>query len=274
MNRIQKLFAKTRAEGRGAFVAYITMGSPTLDESVKAADTLLTNGADILELGVPFSDPMADGAVIRAAAGRALQNGVNVAKILARVPEIRAKHPDSPLVMFSYYNLIFHYGLDKFAKEAAAAGIDALLVVDVPLEDREEILDAIRPHGLTLVPLVAPTTPPERIKQIAQGLEDSFVYTVTVNGITGARAELPPELEARLAEVKNAVGDVPVCAGFGISTHEQTKMITHVCDGFVVGSALVKVLDTSATPQEDLAKFASDLTGRPDARAGSKCSVG
>ena len=171
MNRIQKLFQKTRAEGRGAFVAYLTMGAPTLEASVAAGETLLANGADILELGVPFSDPMADGPVIRAAARTALANGVNLAQILEAVKRLRAKHPDAPLVVFSYYNIIYRYGLERFAADAAAAGADAVLAVDVPFEDRDELLSALRPHGLTLVPLIAPTTDIDRVKQIAAGME-------------------------------------------------------------------------------------------------------
>ena len=239
MNRIQKLFAKTRAEGRGAFVAYLTMGAPTLEASVAAGDTLLSNGADILELGVPFSDPMADGPVIRAAARTALENGVNLAQILKAVGQLRAKHPDAPLVVFSYYNIIYKYGLERFAADAAAAGADAVLAVDVPLEDREEILDVLRPHGLTLVPLISPTTGPERIAATAKGMEDSFLYAVTVKGVTGQRDSLPPELASRLEEIRG-ITSVPVVAGFGIRTPEDGAKIARHCDGFVIGSALVE----------------------------------
>ena len=260
MNRIQKLFAKTRAEGRGAFVAYLTMGAPTLEASVAAGDTLLSNGADILELGVPFSDPMADGPVIRAAARMALENGVNLAQILKAVGQLRAKHPDAPLVVFSYYNIIYKYGLERFAADAATAGADAVLAVDVPLEDREEILDVLRPHGLTLVPLIAPTTGLDRIKEIAAGMEDSFLYVVTVKGTTGVRSELPPDLAARLSAIKAAV-DVPICAGFGVSTHAQAEMISKAADGYIIGSALMRVLTDSPHPTAALAAFAKEVTG-------------
>ncbi len=239
MNRIQKLFAKTRAEKRGAFVAYLTMGAPTLAASFDAAETLLGEGADILELGVPFSDPVADGAVIRNAANRALANGVTLADILAQIPPLRAKHPDTPLVVFSYYNPIYKYGLERFAADAAKAGVDAILVVDVPLEERGELLDVLRPQGLTLVPLISPTTGEERIRASAAGMEDSFLYVVTVKGVTGQRASLPPELAARLEEVKSLTS-VPVVAGFGIRTPEEGARIAAHCDGFVIGSALVE----------------------------------
>ena len=239
MNRIQKLFAKTRAEKRGAFVAYLTMGAPTLAASFDAAETLLGEGADILELGVPFSDPVADGAIIRTVANKALANGVTLADILERIPALRANHPDTPLVVFSYYNPIYKYGLEQFAADAAKAGVDAVLVVDVPLEERGELLEVLRPQGLTLVPLISPTTGEDRIRASAEGMADSFLYAVTVKGVTGQRAHLPPELAARLEEIKSLTS-VPVVAGFGIRTPEEGAKVAAHCDGFVIGSALVE----------------------------------
>lgn len=239
MNRIQKTFARCKAEGKAAYVAYLTMGAPTLEKSFAAAETLLGEGVDILELGVPFSDPVADGAVIRAAANRALANGVTLADVLAGVSELRARHPDTPVVVFTYYNILYSYGLKRFADEAAQRGVDAVLVVDLPLEERGELLDVLRPVGLTLVPLVAPTTGPERVRAIAEGLEDSFLYAVTVKGTTGQRASLPPELASRLTEIKRLVS-LPVVAGFGIRTPEEGAAVASHCDGFVIGSALVE----------------------------------
>lgn len=239
MNRIQKTFARCKAEGKAAYVAYLTMGAPTLEKSFQAAETLLGEGVDILELGVPFSDPVADGAVIRAAAQRALANGVTLDDVLAGVPGLRTRHPETPVVLFTYYNVIFSYGLKRFAETAAARGVDAVLVVDLPLEERGELLDVLRPAGLTFVPLLAPTTGPERIRASAKGLEDSFLYAVTVKGTTGARAALPPELASRLTEIKRLV-DVPVVAGFGIRTPEEGAKVAAHCDGFVIGSALVE----------------------------------
>ena len=241
MNRIQKLFAKTRSERRGAYVAYLTMGAPTLEGSFAAAETVLAEGADILELGVPFSDPVADGAVIRKAANAALANGTTLADILAALPALRARHPETPLVLFSYYNPICKYGAERFAADAAKAGADAVLVVDLPLEERAELVDVLRAHGLTFVPLIAPTTGAERIVASAKGLEDSFLYAVTVKGVTGQRASLPPDLSARLAEIRRLT-DVPVVAGFGIKTPEEGQRVAALCDGFVIGSALVQRL--------------------------------
>ena len=239
MNRIQKTFMRCKAEGKAAYVAYLTMGAPTLEKSFAAAETLLGEGVDFLELGVPFSDPVADGAVIRAAANRALANGVTLADVLAGVSELRARHPDTPVVIFTYYNILYSYGLKRFADEAAQRGVDAVLVVDLPLEERGELLDVLRPAGLTLVPLVAPTTGPARVRAIAEGLEDSFLYAVTVKGTTGQRASLPPELASRLTEIKRLV-NLPVVAGFGIRTPEEGAAVASHCDGFVIGSALVE----------------------------------
>ena len=239
MNRIQKTFMRCKAEGKAAYVAYLTMGAPTLEKSFAAAETLLGEGVDFLELGVPFSDPVADGAVIRAAANRALANGVTLADVLAGVSGLRARHPDTPVVIFTYYNILYSYGLKRFADEAAQRGVDAVLVVDLPLEERGELLDVLRPAGLTLVPLVAPTTGPARVRAIAEGLEDSFLYAVTVKGTTGQRASLPPELASRLTEIKRLV-NLPVVAGFGIRTPEEGAAVASHCDGFVIGSALVE----------------------------------
>lgn len=239
MNRIQKTFARCREQGRAAYVAYLTMGAPSLEKSFAAADTLVGEGADILELGVPFSDPVADGTVIRQAANVALGNGVTLADVLEKVPVLRRSHPETPIVIFTYYNVIFSYGLGRFAEEAARRGVDAVLVVDLPLEERKELLDVLRPVGLTLVPLIAPTTGAERVRASASGLADSFLYVVTVNGTTGQRATLPPELSARLRAVKELV-DVPVVAGFGIRTPEEGAQIARDCNGFVIGSALVE----------------------------------
>lgn len=238
-NRIQKTFARCKAEGKAAYVAYLTMGAPTLEKSFQAVETLLGEGVDILELGVPFSDPVADGAVIRAAAQKALANGVTLDDVLAGVPALRARHPDTPIVIFTYYNIIFSYGLKRFADAAAARGVDAVLVVDLPLEERDELLDVLKPAGLTFVPLIAPTTGPDRIRASAKGLEDSFLYAVTVKGTTGQRTALPPELASRLTEIKRLV-NVPVVAGFGIRTPEEGAQIAAHCDGFVIGSALVE----------------------------------
>ena len=240
-DRIKRCFARAKAEGLGAFVAYLTMGYPTLAQSEAAVDDLVAGGVDIVELGVPFSDPFADGAVIRSAAYEALKQGVTLDGVLAAAKRIRARHPETGLVVFTYYNLIFSKGLEAFAQAAADAGIDAVLSVDLPLEERDELLDVLRPHGLTVVPLIAPNTPLERVVASAAGLDDTFLYVITVKGTTGARTELPADLTARLDAIRAAV-KIPIAAGFGISTRAQAEVVSRHADGFVVGSALVKRL--------------------------------
>lgn len=240
-DRIKRCFARAKVEGRGAFVAYLTMGYPTLAQSEAAVDDLVAGGVDIVELGVPFSDPFADGAVIRSAAYEALKQGVTLDGVLAAAKRIRARHPETGLVVFTYYNLIFSKGLEAFAQAAADAGVDAVLSVDLPLEERDELLDVLRPHGLTVVPLIAPNTPLERVVASAAGLDDTFLYVITVKGTTGARTELPEDLTARLDAIRAAV-KIPIAAGFGISTRAQAEVVSRHADGFVVGSALVKRL--------------------------------
>ena len=250
-DRITKCFAKAKAEGRGAFISYLTMGYPTLAKSEEAVDDAIAGGVDIVELGVPFSDPFADGAVIRSAAYEALKQNVTLDDVLAAAKRIRAKHPDTAIVLFTYYNLVFSKGLEIFAKAAAEADIDAVLSVDLPLEERDEMLDVLKPYGITYVPLIAPNTPIERVIASTEGLENSFLYIITVKGITGARAELPADLTARLDAIRDAV-KLPIAAGFGISTKAQAEVVSAHADGFVVGSALVKRLGAEGSLKGEL----------------------
>ena len=240
-SRIQKCFERSRAAGRPAFVAYLTIGYPSLEASERAIDRLIGEyGADIIEFGVPFSDPFADGAVIRAAAYEALKQGVTMEDTLTLAARVRAKHPDTPLVVFSYYNLILSMGVEPFAEKAAAAGVDAVLSVDLPLEERDELLAPLKAHGLTMVPLIAPNTPIERVVESAAGVEDSFLYVITVKGVTGVRGELPPELTSHLDAIRTAV-NIPIVAGFGIASREAgTALVKGHADGYVIGSAIVK----------------------------------
>lgn len=245
--RIRNAFAKAKAKGRGAFIAYLTIGYPSLDECERAADELIAGGADILELGVPFSDPFADGGIIRKAAYAALEQGVTLDDVIAFAKRIRSKHPETGLVLFSYYNVIFSKGLANFAAAVEDAQIDAVLAVDLPLEEREELLRELRPRGISFVPLIAPNTPLERIKASEAGLDDSFLYVITVKGTTGERTELPSDLSARLDAIRDAA-HLPVAAGFGISTLAQAREVSRHADGFIVGSALVKCLMEGRPP--------------------------
>ena len=245
--RITNAFAKAKAENRGAFIAYLTMGFPTPDASEQAVDDVIAGGADIVELGVPFSDPFADGGVIRSAAYEALRQGTTLDWTIALAKRLRARHPDTGIVLFSYYNLIFSKGLEAFADAAADAGIDAVLAVDLPLEERDELLEFLKPRGVGYIPLIAPNTPIERVIESEAGLENSFLYVITVKGTTGARTALPPDLTARLDAIR-AVAHIPVAAGFGISTKAQGEEVCRHADGFIVGSALVKCLADGKKP--------------------------
>ena len=246
-SRIKNCFLKAKSEGRGAFVAYLTMGFPTIEASERAADEAIAGGADVLELGVPFSDPFADGGVIRSAAYEALKNGVTLSDVIALAERLRTKHPETGLVLFSYYNPVFSMGLDAFARAVADAGIDAVLVVDLPLEERDELLSRLRPYGVGFVPLIAPNTPLERVKESEDGIGDSFLYVITVKGTTGERTELPPDLAKRLDAIR-AVAHLPIAAGFGISTRAQADEVSRHADGFIVGSALVKCVAEGRPP--------------------------
>ena len=246
-HRISNAFAKAKAEGRGAFVAYLTMGYPSIAASEQAVDDVIASGADIIEFGVPFSDPFADGGVIRSAAYEALKQGVTLDDVIALAKRLRARHPETGFVLFSYYNLIFSKGLENFADAVADAGIDAVLSVDLPLEERDELLSVLAPRGVSYVPLIAPNTPIERVKESEAGLENSFLYVITVKGTTGARTELPPDLADRLDAIR-AVSHLPIAPGFGISTKAQAEEVSRYADGFIVGSALVKCLAEGKKP--------------------------
>lgn len=250
-DRIAKCFMKAKKEGRSAFVAYLTIGYPSLAESERAVDRLIEEGADIIELGIPFSDPFADGAVIRAAAYEALKGGVTLNDALALASRVRSRHPDTPLVVFSYYNVILSYGNENFASMAEKAGIDAVLVVDLPLEERDELLSVIKPHGITMIPLIAPNTPLDRVAESAHGVEDGFLYIITVKGVTGVRGDLPPELTERLDAIRKTV-NMPIVAGFGIASRKQGEaLVKGHADGYVIGSAIVKKLGANGLESKE-----------------------
>ncbi len=255
--RLQSAFARAKAEGRAARVLYMPCGFPSMAETEAAMEALIAGGADVLELGVPFSDPIADGPVIQAAGQQALAGGVNLPKILDLAACLRAKHPETGLVLFSYYNPILAYGPERLCADAAAAGVDGLLVVDVPHEEEAELRPIAEAAGQSWIPLVSPATTPERAKELVAGC-DGFVYVITVRGITGERKALPPELTDRL-EALRRVTDLPLAAGFGISDHATAEAIAAHADGYVVGSAAVRALAEGGIPR--LSAFLTALRG-------------
>jgi len=237
MNRIDSLFASLKTEGRTAMIAYITGGDPTLEASGKIARALERSGVDLLELGIPFSDPLADGATIQAAAGRAIAAGASVPGILDLVREIRTTS-QIPIVLFTYLNPVYVYGFEKFQADAAAAGADGLLLLDLPPQEAARNSELASAHGLKTIRLIAPTTPPERLQEITDAAE-GFIYYVSREGVTGEQSSLSLDIAERVAAIRNLT-NVPVAVGFGISNPEQAATVAALADGVVVGSAIVR----------------------------------
>jgi len=250
-NRIDDVFAACRREKRKALILYLCAGDPSLDATAKLIPALAEAGADLIELGIPFSDPMADGPVIQAASQRALDAGASLKGILAMARHLQPALK-TPLVLFSYFNVMLQYGLDKLAAESAAAGIHGWLTVDVPAEEAGEIQPLLDRHQLHRILLLAPTTPPERAKKLLQKA-GGFVYYITVTGVTGARQAVPADLAENLASIKRLT-NLPVAAGFGVSTPAMARAVAAHADGVVVGSALVKILADAPSPEAGLAK--------------------
>lgn len=244
MSRIGERFARCRAEGRAAFVAFLTAGDPSLDRTVEAALQLEEGGADVLELGVPFTDPLADGPVIQRASERALAAGTTLDGVLDAARRIRARSA-LPLLLFSYLNPLLRPGLARLADAAREAGVDGALVTDLPPEEAGEWIGIARERGLDTVFLAAPTSPDARLARIAASSR-GFVYAVSRTGVTGVQASVSGEA-GPLVERIRAATDVPVALGFGISSPEQCAAVAKVADGVVVGSALVRRLEEDPT---------------------------
>jgi tryptophan synthase alpha chain len=233
MKRIESLFKK---RDRCKLIAYVTCGD---GDTVAIVRALQRAGADAIELGIPFSDPIADGPVIQAAAQRALKNGTTTREVFAIARKIR-EESEIPLIAFSYLNPVLRYGAERFAADAAAAGIDSLLLTDLPPEDGGDVRSAMHAHGLGTVFLLAPTSTDARIKTIDRA-SDGFVYYVSTTGVTGTRSELDPSLLTRLDEVRGRLRN-PIAVGFGISKREHYELLRDRCDAIVVGSAIVRAI--------------------------------
>ena len=238
-NRIDQTFSRLRAAGEKGFIAYIAAGDPDLAQTAQIALALEAAGVDILEMGVPFSDPLADGTVNQAAAGRALASGTTVAGVLGGVRDLRARGLAMPIVLYTYLNPVYFYGFERFMAEAAAAGVDGLLILDLPPDEagRNEELRR-RPDALRMIRLIAPTTPPERIAQIAAAAE-GFIYFVSREGVTGGAHGVSASLGEQAAAIR-AVTTLPVAVGFGISTPADAREAARAVDAVVVGSAIVR----------------------------------
>jgi tryptophan synthase alpha chain len=259
LSRITDLFTQARAERRGVLVVYITAGDPSLHVTRALVPVLAQAGADIIELGMPYSDPLADGPTIQAAGQRALQAGTTVAGVIETVREIRHRS-QVPLVFMTCFNPIVQHGLASFAAAAADAGLDGVLVSDLPPEEAQEWVEAAWAHGLDTIFLVAPTTPLQRARLIVS-LSRGFVYVISRPGVTGARDELPADLEAFVERLRG-VTDLPLVVGFGISKPEQVRAVCRVAAGAVVGSAVVDLIGRLGAAEDlfyTVAHFVSQL---------------
>jgi tryptophan synthase alpha chain len=239
MSRLQSVFARARSANRAAFVAYVCAGDPDFETSVEVCRALLANGVDILELGVPFSDPLADGLTNQLAAQRALEGGMTAARVFELVRRVR-EFSDAPIVFYTYYNLVFANGVDAYVRAAKAAGVDGILTLDLPPEESGEVAAAGAAYGVDTVFIIAPTTPDERVTRIAAATT-GFLYYVSREGVTGVREQVAGNIPEALARIR-ARTTLPVVVGFGISTRAQVAQVAAHADGVVVGSALVNCI--------------------------------
>lgn len=239
MDRIADRFALAKKENRACFVAYVCAGDPDYQTSVDVCRTLAEGGVDILELGVPFSDPLADGLTNQLAAQRALESGMTADRVFDLVREVR-KFTDIPIVFYTYYNLVFSNGVERYVQRAREAGVDGMLTLDLPPEEADEVLAVSRRVGMKNIFIVAPTTPVSRMDRIAAAAS-GFIYYVSRAGVTGVRDDLAGDIGEAMTEIKNHT-DLPVVVGFGISTRAHVQQLAKLADGVVVGSALVNCI--------------------------------
>lgn len=243
-NRIDAVFSKLRETHSTAFVAYVAAGDPDFETSLEVIKGLADAGADIIELGLPFSDPLADGIVNQMAADRSLKSGMSTPRSLDLIRRFRETH-ETPIVLFTYLNPIFTYGFEKFHTDAVAAGADGILLLDLPPDEAALNIDLAAGAGLKHIRLIAPTTPPDRVKILAESAE-GFIYALSRTGVTGSHGAPSANIAALVASIK-AHTDVPVCVGFGITTPDQAAMVAQAADGVIVGSAIVKQVELHPT---------------------------
>jgi tryptophan synthase alpha chain len=242
--RLRATFESLNARGETALIPFIMAGDPSAEATAAILDALPGAGADIIELGIPFSDPMADGPAIQAAGNRALSAGMNVRGVLSLAQTFRKKHPDVPLVLMGYYNPILQMGLELFAENAALSGVDGVIIVDLPPEEQEELHALLHARHISFIRLIAPTTGEERLETLLRDA-DGFVYTIAVKGITGAGSSTSEVLESRIAQIRQHTR-LPIVAGFGIKTPGQAAALKGIANGVVIGSALIEAIQTHA----------------------------
>jgi tryptophan synthase alpha chain len=244
-NRIDRRFAALKEEGRAALVTFVMAGDPDYEHSLAILKALPDAGADVIELGMPFTDPMADGPAIQAAGLRALKSGQNMKRTLSLVREFRGSDGTTPIVLMGYYNPIYVYGTDKFLADATSAGVDGLIVVDLPPEEDQELCLPAREAGVNFIRLATPTTDDKRLPTVLRNTS-GFIYYVSITGITGAAAPDSGKVAQAVARIKRQT-KLPVCVGFGVRTADQARTIAEHADGVVVGSALVEAVRKSLT---------------------------
>ncbi len=250
MTRIDDTFARLQAEGKKAFVTYVMAGDPDYDTALEVVKGLPAAGVDIIELGLPFTDPMADGPTIQLAGQRALEAGMTLEKTLQTVRDFRAGDNTTPIVLMGYYNPIYSRGVDQFLSDAKEAGVDGLIIVDLPPEEDEELCIPAQKAGLNFIRLATPTTDDKRLPKVLQNTS-GFVYYVSITGITGAAAAQATDVGPEVARIK-ASTDLPIVVGFGIKTPESAEAIASVADGAVVGSAIVERVGRGDSPADIL----------------------
>jgi len=253
VSRIAERFAALRAKGEKALVGYIAAGDPSLAATAALVREMEAAGVDMIELGLAFSDPLADGPVIQAGTQRALVAGATTDKVLAMVAELRSSNVKVPILFMTYYNLLNRPGVDTFCARAKAAGIDGLILPDTPMEESDEVLEATRRHGIDFIQFVAPTSTPDRIERAAK-LATGFVYCVSLTGVTGFREQLPTRF---IEVVKSAQSHTktPVLVGFGISTPDHVRQVSAIADGVIVGTAMVRICGLDLPQDEMVAKM-------------------
>lgn len=264
LEHVARAFEAARAEGRAALMPYFTLGYPDPDTSLEIVAAVAGAGADLIELGIPFSDPLADGPTIQRSTQVALEHGVNIARCLEMVGRLRERGVAQPLLLMGYVNPILAFGVEQFVVEAATAEADGFIVPDLPPEEASEMETACQTQERALVYLLAPTSARERVAQVA-AQTTGFLYLVSIAGVTGARDALPPELETFVRCVRE-LAHTPVAVGFGISTPEQARAVGQMADGVIVGSALINAVEGAAEPAQAAGEFVRSLRNGLESR--------
>ena len=271
IDRIKAKFAQIKAEQRTGLILFLTAGFPDLHATQELVPALIEAGADAIELGVPFSDPLADGATIQASSFHALGQGTTLRNCVDMVGDLRPRVPETPLILMGYYNPIFRLGLSGFCDAAQRAGVDGLIVPDLPMEEAAPLLDQCRPRGIHLIPLLAPTSTEERIKKACTNAS-GFVYCVTIAGVTGARETLTPDIAQLVSRVRRHT-PLPLAVGFGISRREHLEAVGRVADAAIVGSALIRTIQDAPRSQVigRATQFVKELRGQALALSREDC---